>query len=186
MLSNIISIAKGKSIYFKCEERRLLCPSKNKFVFFFCFVILYYFFVCVYIYILSQIIWFSFINFILQEIEYNYILFNFIFNIFAMTCHLSGSFLISFDKNSAGFDVKSFWWILESGFHSRKFTPSNRFAVIEKGNNQLVQGQEIMASGAGQTKQVHSCVILTMWSCFVMEENIFFHSLYMLPRLCKN
>lgn len=32
-----------------------------------------------------------------------------------------------------------YWGTLESDFHSKKFSPSKRFAVIEKGKNWLVQ-----------------------------------------------
>lgn len=54
--------------------------------------------------------------------------------------HLS-IYSIGFEQNSTGFDAKALLQTLESGFHQINFDPSKRFAVNDKRNNRLVQGQ---------------------------------------------
>lgn len=66
---------------------------------------------------------FLFVNIILHEIKYDFILLNYTFTII---CNLSGISLILFEQNSEGFAVKTFFYELLNMI-SRKFSPIKSF-----------------------------------------------------------
>lgn len=68
--------------------------------------------------------------------------------------HLSGNCSKALQQNSTGINAKYFQRTFKFGFSRRSVSTPKYFALIENGNNRLVQEQLNMAYRVEQTKRV--------------------------------
>lgn len=115
-----------------------------------------------------------FINFILQKIKYNYILFNHILTIICsgLMPHIKQLFDTFWEKFHSLW--KRLWQSLEFGFDHQSILQQ-----MKKCNNQLVQEQVIMINGVETTNQVPKffysmLFMLYMALCYGKEQYFFY------------